>query len=78
MGPILNGWFAVYDDVRDPPTLDLIGTVCVVWTADGKALLKILRRGSRPGVWSLHSGFGDPIEDVEVVAAASVTGFERR
>jgi hypothetical protein len=76
MGSFLNGWYALYDDVRDPPTDDLIGRPCIVWTADGKAMVKILRRGTQPGLWTLYSGYGEPIEDAHVVAAAPVIGFE--
>lgn len=77
MGSFLNGWYALYEDIRNPPTEDLIGEPCVVWTGDDRAMVKVLRRGSRPGVWTLYSGVGDPIEDVKVVAAAKVKGFER-
>lgn len=77
MGSFLNGWYALYDDIRNPPTEDLIGEPCVVWTADGRAMVKVLRRGSYPGVWTLYSGVGDPIEDAKIIAAAKVKGFER-
>lgn len=77
MGSHLDGWYAIYDDVRDPPTLDLVGQTCVVWTKDDRAMVKILRRGSAPGLWTLYSGFGSPIEDVEVRAVAPVKRYDR-
>jgi len=77
MGSHLNGWYAIYDDVRDPPTPDLIGKTCVVWTEDNCVMVKILRKGSRPGLWTLYSGFGDPMEDVAIRAVAPIKRYDR-
>lgn len=77
LGSHLNGWYAVYDDVRDPPTLDLVGQTCVVWTKNDMAMVKILRKGTQPGLWTLYSGFGDPIEDIEIRAVAPVKRYDR-
>ena len=27
MGPALNGWYAIYEDIRHPPTDDLLGRI---------------------------------------------------
>jgi len=52
--------------------VNLLNKVCYVKLADGRAYLKILRRGSVPGRWSLHSHNAPPIEDVEIDQAYQV------
>lgn len=46
---------------------NLIGKDCVVLTATGEGYVKILRRGSRPGVYALKS-YNPTFEDIEDVA----------
>lgn len=50
----------------------LINKVCYVKLTDGRAYLKILRRGSTPSRWSLHSHNAPPIEDVQLDQAYQV------
>lgn len=66
-----DGDIVVCDDV--PRSIEsLINRVCYVKLTDGRAYLKILRRGSSPGRWSLHSHNAPPIDDVEVDQAYRV------
>jgi transcriptional regulator with XRE-family HTH domain len=66
MVPRFNpGEILVFGTARDP--LSLIGRECMVkLKADKRKLVKILRRGSKPGLWDLHSVNTNhaPIEDV--------------
>lgn len=48
---------------------NFIGLDCVVQTADGQRLIRILARGSKPGLFNLRS-FNPLVKDVENVAIA--------
>lgn len=77
LGPMFDGWYAVIHDRRDPPTDDLIGCLCAVETSTGQILIKMLRRGSAPGLWDLYPAYGNPITDCILKWAAPVDGIER-
>lgn len=70
----------MYDDgddivVRGPRRLimeEIVGKMCVVETADGLGLVKRIRRGSAPGLFTLESPNAPPIEDVPLVSARPV------
>ncbi len=66
-----EGEFLYYvRDGRDPQ--DFIGRECVVRLADGRVLVKVLRRGSQAGLFSLESWNAPPIEDKAIEWAAPV------
>lgn len=71
LGSVFNGWYALYDDVRHPPTEDLIGQLCVLQLSDGRVFIKELAKG-RGKRFSLVSSFDAPIYDVVVSWAAPV------
>jgi hypothetical protein len=71
LGSVFNGWYALYDDVRHPPTEDLIGQLCVLQLSDGRVFIKELAKG-RGKRFSLVSSFDAPIYDVVVAWAAPV------
>lgn len=71
LGAVFDGWLALYDDVRHPPTEDLIGKLCVLQLTDGRVYIKKLARG-RGKRFSLESSFDAPIVDVAVAWAALV------
>ena len=75
LGSFFNQWLVYYDEIRTPPTSDMIGKLCVVELIDGRVLVKKLMRGSRPGLYHLLSQFESPIEDAEIVWAAKVTAM---
>mgnify|MGYP002785445705 CR=1 FL=1 len=64
--------------VQDRPPQDFLGCECVVQLADGRMFLKILRRGTRMGVFSLESWNAPMVENVVVEWAAPVRWTERR
>lgn len=55
----------------------LIGKDCIVRTRDGRYFVKILRRGSKPGRYTLGSWNGPDIEDVPLEWAAPVLWAKR-
>lgn len=72
LGSIFDTWLVYYDQIRDPPSFDLLGKLCVVGLQDGRVLIKKLRRGSTAGFYNLESVTEGLIEDVAVVWAAKV------
>lgn len=76
LGRTLNGWLAYYDDVRRPVTTDLMGKLCVVGLADGRILIKQIRKARQKGYFHLFSETEEPILDVEVEWAARVKALE--
>ena len=58
---------------------NLIGRDCAIRTANGKHFIKILKKGSRPGVFNLKSfnPVFDDIEDVTLAWAAPVAWVRR-
>jgi phage repressor protein C with HTH and peptisase S24 domain len=55
-------------DTRPRRPQDLLNCYCVVETADGARLIKMLRRAPRPGFWRLESHNAAP-EEVELLTA---------
>jgi transcriptional regulator with XRE-family HTH domain len=51
---------------NDTSPEDMIGEEAIVKLVDGRILLKTIRRGHAPGVFTLESHNAGPIEDVEV------------
>jgi len=51
---------------------EFLGKMCVVETVHGLGLLKRVRRGSGPGVYTLESVNAPPIEDVQIASARPV------
>ncbi len=78
LGPMFNGWLAFYDDRHDPPTEELLGKMCIVGTADGRILIKMLRRAKMRRRFDLVAQFGSLEENVEVTWAAPVIGLRAR
>jgi transcriptional regulator with XRE-family HTH domain len=72
--------YPVYEDrdvivIRGPQRRieeEFLGKMCVVETQDGLGLLKRVRRGSMPGLYTLESVNAPPIEDVAIVSARPV------
>lgn len=77
LGPLFDRWYAVVDEVRHPPTTDLIGQLCVVGLADGSVYVKKLKKG-RGKKFTLESNFDPPIYDVEVKWATKVKNLVPR
>ena len=75
LGSLFDGWRVYFDDRREPVTDDLIGRLCVIGLADGRVLVKQIRRGRAEGQFELHGQFGEPVLDADVVWAAKVTSM---
>ncbi len=79
LGPALDGWLAYYDDVRAPPTHDMMRRLCVVGLEDDRVLVKLLYPGTGAGLYNLHSNTSEPIiENVAIRWAALVVDIARR
>ncbi len=72
LGPLLDGWLVFWDEVRNPPTPDMFGEVCVVGLPDDRVLVKKLKPTATPGRFHLLSNTESPIFDAEVLWAAKV------
>ena len=72
LGSIFDTWLVYYDQVHTPPTVNMLGKLCVVGLADERVLIKRLRKGSLPGLFNLESNTEGLIEDVEIMWAAKV------
>lgn len=78
LGSFFDRWLVFWDDVRDPPTNDLLGQICACGLADGRILIKKLRRGQLPGHYTLLSQVEEPIYDVILDWAARVKNMVPR
>lgn len=68
-----DGSLIYYDERYDAPTEEMIGRPCVVWTGDGRVLIKRLFRGKERGLWDLQSTNGHVEVNVLLKYAARVT-----
>lgn len=76
---IPDGSTIFYDDEYESPQSFHINNRCVIWTYDGRTLVKKLVRGSRPDRWGLYSYGTDTVEDDVVIdRIAKVTGVKYR
>jgi transcriptional regulator with XRE-family HTH domain len=73
-----DGWILYFDDVREPPADDLLGSLCVVGLSDGRILCKRLHRGRIIGKFDLFSTNASPMLDQDVAWAAKVTWIKPR
>ena len=78
LGALFDNWLVFYDDVRDPPDDDLVGRMCVCGLADGRVLVKALKRSQVQGMWTLLSNTEPPIYDVALDWAALVREMRPR
>lgn len=78
LGPSFDGWLIFYDDVRVPVTDDLIGSMCVCGLADGRVMVKTLRKGQLKRRFTLESNTEQPLYDAEVLWAARVKEMRPR
>ena len=71
LGRLFDKWFAIYDEIRHPPTENLIGELCIVEVEDSRVYIKRLKKG-RGKTFVLESNYESPIENVRVKWAARV------
>src|SRR5208282_3786031 len=72
LGALFDNWLVFYDDVREEPGDDLVGRMCVCGLADGRILVKALKRSQLHGLWTLLSNTEPPIYDIALDWAALV------
>ncbi len=73
-----DGDLLIYDDRRDGDYSDLINRECIVQLGDGRTYVKILLKGSEPGLWTLISHNASAITDVPLAWAARVKWVQKR
>jgi antitoxin component HigA of HigAB toxin-antitoxin module len=78
LGALFDNWLVFYDDVREPPGDDLVGRMCVCGLADGRVLIKALKRSQIAGLWTLLSNAEPPIYDIALDWAALVREMRPR
>lgn len=78
LGSIFDTWLVYYDEIRNPPTPDMLNKLCVVGLDDDRVLVKRLRRGSDRGLYNLESTTESLIEDARVLWAAKVKNMTPR
>lgn len=71
-GRWMNRWYAVYTEITETVTDDMIGQPCVVWLSDDRVLVKEVRRnGKRFDLFS-NDPTEPPIKNVKIIQAAKV------
>jgi transcriptional regulator with XRE-family HTH domain len=66
--PVPGGWLVYFEALpRDAETL--IGKLCVVQVAGGQRLIREIRKGQNPGLYTLLSWSASPMENAQVQAA---------
>lgn len=76
LGHGFDGWRAFYSSRNDPFNEEWLGKLCVVGTADGRTLIKWVRRGTHG--YNLISGTGAVEENVTLMWAAKVIDIRPR
>lgn len=77
MRPLRDGWLVYYTKDADGVEPHCLNQVCVCQLADGRILIKELRRGHMEGRFTLHSwsAGADPLEDVALIWAVPVSAI---
>lgn len=78
LGSFFDQWLVYYDDIHNPPTPQMMNRLCVVGLADGRILIKKIKRGELPGHYTLLSQFEPPIYDAIVEWCALVKNMVPR
>lgn len=78
MYPVYRDRDLIFYETRTFAQDDLVGRECVLRLADGRMLVKVLRRGISQGFFTLESFNAPPIENVVVEWAAPVRWVEKR
>ncbi len=78
LGALFDNWIVFYDNVHNPPGDEMAGRMCVCGLADGRVLIKALKRSPNTGLWNLLSNVEAPIYDVALDWAAVVREMRPR
>ena len=52
LGALFDNWIVFYDDIRNSPDDSLVGRMCVCGLADGRVLIKALKKSPPTGLWN--------------------------
>lgn len=79
MWPTCEDGDLLFYDERTTDPMRLINKLCICWAADGRVLIKRLRRGSALGLFTLDSANVNmpPIQDIRLDFAAPVLWIKR-
>lgn len=75
--PMLHDGWVIYWSILNPPAL-MVNKMAVVQLSDGRIMVKTLRNGSQPGLWTLTSFNAADIVDVPVDWAAKIDWIKPR
>ncbi|WAJ29308.1 LexA family transcriptional regulator [Antarcticirhabdus aurantiaca] len=73
-----DGWLVFYDDLRQAPTPELYGELCVVRMKEGETLVKFLYPGRGLDLYDLESSNAPVMRDVELQWASPVVSIVPR
>ena len=71
-GAIQDGWIVYFNDLKLPPTDGLVGKLVMARSADGRLMLRTMKRGRKPNTWDLFTATGPAELDVELQWAQEV------
>lgn len=71
-GAVQDGWLVYFNDLKLPATDALIGKLAMLETADGRKLLRTIKRGRKPNTWDLFTVTGPAMLDVDLAWAQEV------
>lgn len=72
-----DGDLIYYDQIQAMPEI-LPNKACIARLADGRCMLKLVRKGSRKGLYTLHSHNAPPIEDVRLEWVAKIKWVKKQ
>lgn len=79
LGKWVDRWLVYYDDVHSPITEDMFGRTCVLGLANDQVVIKVLKPGSRKGVYDLVAEKdSETIKDAKVLWGAKVKMIAQR
>lgn len=67
-----DGWFVFHSRQPEASPLEVLHQLCVVQLADGRQLVRNVRRGPTPGRFNLENSHARTIEDVDIEWCARV------
>ena len=77
MYPAFDDGDLIYYDRHETMPDSLPSKPCIAQLADGRCMLKLVRKGSRKGLYSLMSHNAPPIEDVRLVWVAKIKWIKK-
>ncbi len=73
-----ENWLLFFDDLKQTPTKDLLGKLCVVELGDGSVYVRVLQPGRRKGRYDLEAPFEPTLRDRKLRWAARITWIKPR